>query len=237
MNPGTLYLIPVPLGENVVPVSLPPHVRDLAARLDQYIVEEAKSARAFLKSIGSRHEIRQITMHTLNEHTRPDALEALLSPLLAGKDVGLISEAGCPGVADPGANLVRLAHAKNIPVRPLVGPSAILLALMASGATGQQFAFHGYLPADATGRILALQQLEKQSFQRQEAELFIETPYRNMALLEALRTTCRPATQLTIACNLTLPDEKIISQSIAAWKETRIELHKRPCVFVLYAGC
>lgn len=233
---GTLYLLPVPLGEQALPQSLPPTVQALAAKLDHFIVENAKTARAFLKAAGTEHEIRDISMQILNTHTKTHELAALLTPLLAGHDVGLISEAGCPGIADPGAPLVRLAHLKNIPVRPLVGPSAILLALMASGASGQQFAFHGYLPTNTQDRIHTLQKLEKQSHLQQEAEIFIETPYRNMAMLEAIRLTCHATTMLTIACNLTLADEQIISQSIAAWNKAQINLHKQPCVFVLYAG-
>ena len=236
MTYGTLYLIPVPLVDNALSQSLPVDVQKLAARLKHFIVEDTKTARAFLKTIGSMHEIRQITMQRLNEHTKPQELDALLSPLLAGHDVGLISEAGCPSVADPGADLVRLAHLKKIIVRPLVGPSAILLAFMASGASGQQFAFHGYLPIDTQSRIQAIQKLEKQSQQRQEAEIFIETPYRNRVMLDALRTTCHATTWLTVACNLTLPNEYIISQSISDWRKQLIDLHKQPCVFVLYCS-
>jgi 16S rRNA (cytidine1402-2'-O)-methyltransferase len=236
MTLGTLYLLPVPLGEDALAQSLPPSVQTLATKLGHFIAENAKTARAFLKAVGTEHDIRQISIQLLNEHTPSYELNTLLLPLLAGHDVGLISEAGCPGVADPGAPLVRLAHLQKIPVRPLVGPSAILLALMASGANGQQFAFHGYLPANAPDRIKVIQKLEKQSHLQQEAEIFIETPYRTMAMLDALRLTCHATTMLTVACNLTLPSEQIISQSIAAWNKTQLDLHKQPCVFVLYAG-
>jgi 16S rRNA (cytidine1402-2'-O)-methyltransferase len=236
MTRGTLYLLPVPLGDTALPQSLPPSVHTLATKLTHFIVENAKTARAFLKAVGTVHDIRQISIMVLDEHTLPNELHTLLTPLLAGHDVGLISEAGCPGVADPGAPLVRLAHLHTISVRPLVGPSAILLALMASGANGQQFAFHGYLPTHAQDRIKAIQKLEKQSHLQQETEIFIETPYRNMAMLDTLRLTCQATTMLTIACNLTLPSEQIISQTITNWKNTPIDLHKQPCVFVLYAG-
>ena len=236
MKLGTLYLIPVTLGENTLAESIPVAVQKIAATLDHFIAEEPKTARAFLKNVGTLHEIRQIHIDTLNEHSKKEELLPLLAPLMSGKDVGLLSEAGCPGIADPGADLVHLAHQKNIPVRPLVGPSSILLALMASGTTGQQFAFHGYLPIEASARKEAIQKLEKQSYQQKEAEIFIETPYRNQQMLETLISTCRPTTHLTIACNLTLPEEKILSLPIKMWAKTQIDLHKKPCVFVLYAG-
>lgn len=236
MTSGTLYLIPAPLGENTLEKSLPQTVRDLAANLTHFIAENPKTTRAFLKSVGSIHEIRQIQIAILNEHTKPEALPSLLTPLLAGLDVGLMSEAGCPGIADPGANLIHLAQQHGIPVQPLVGPSAILLALMASGTNGQKFAFHGYLPADTDSRIHAIQTIEKRSYQQKEAEIFIETPYRNMAMLDTLRNTCRPNTHLTVACHLTLSDEKILSLPISEWKKIEVDLHKKPCVFVLYAA-
>ena len=236
MTPGILYLIPAPLGENTLAESIPSQVQKIAASLDHFIAEEPKTARAFLKQIGSLHELRQIQIATLNEHTKKEALLFLLTPLLAGKDVGLLSEAGCPGVADPGADLIYLAQQKSIVVRPLVGPSSILLALMASGTNGQKFAFHGYLPVEMSERIHAIQKLEKQSYQQKEAEIFIETPYRNQQILDTVIATCRPSTHLTVACNLTLPEEKIVSLPIKAWTKTQIDLHKKPCVFVLYAA-
>nr|WP_308447343.1 SAM-dependent methyltransferase [Parachitinimonas caeni] len=216
---------------------LPEDVRLIANRLNHWVVENAKTARRILKAYDPDRVIAEIEMATLNEHTQEAELRPLLAPLLAGKDVGLISEAGCPGVADPGAQLVRLAHEQNIRVIPLVGPSSILLALMASGASGQRFRFHGYLPTDAQTRSSRLKELEGDSRRHQETQLFIETPYRNMALLDALLNTCRPDTLLAVACDLTTPTEQIISRTIASWKkQEKPELGKRPALFLIYAG-
>lgn len=234
---GTLYLIPTPMGGDKLDNILPAEVITIARQLTHFIVEAPKTARAHLKQMSTPHELRSLWMQELNEHTRENELEALLAPLLAGHDVGLMSEAGCPGVADPGANLVRLAHRRGIRVAPMVGPSSILLALMASGASGQQFRFNGYLPAQESARIDAIRRLENDSRKHRQAELFIETPYRNPALFTSLLSTCRPETQLTIACDLTLPSELIRSLSTAQWrKESAPDLNKRPTVFVLYAG-
>ncbi|KAF0811736.1 Ribosomal RNA small subunit methyltransferase I [Andreprevotia sp. IGB-42] len=234
---GTLYLIPVPLGEDTLASVLPADVIATAQKLTHFIVEAPKTARAMLKIIGTPHELRTLWMEELNEHTRDAALEALLAPLLAGHDVGLMSEAGCPGVADPGANLVKLAHARGIRVAPLVGPSSILLALMAAGANGQKFRFNGYLPTQDAGRIEAIRKLELESRKQQQAELFIETPYRNGALFDALLATLAPGSQLTVACDITTTSEYILSQSVAAWRKgAKPDLHKRPTVFVLYAA-
>lgn len=234
---GTLYLIPTPMGGDRLENILPADTQDIARRLTHFIVEAPKTARAHLKQFGTAHELRSLWMQELNEHTRDNELTALLAPLLEGHDVGLMSEAGCPGVADPGANLVRLAHKKGIRVAPLVGPSSLLLALMASGANGQQFRFNGYLPAQDAPRIEAIRRLEADSRKFKQAELFIETPYRNLALFSALLTTARPETLLTIACDLTLPSEFIRSRSIAEWKKSPMpEIGKRPTVFVLFAS-
>jgi 16S rRNA (cytidine1402-2'-O)-methyltransferase len=232
MTLGTLYLIPVPLGEDVIHQSLPVTVIATAARLQNYIVEDLKTARAFLKAAGTEHEIRQIQMEMLNEHTQQADVPALLTPLLNGIDVGLISDAGCPGIADPGADLVRLAHQKGIRVIPLTGPSSIVLALMAAGASGQHFTFNGYLPADTVGRKKALQHLEKHAYRH--AQIFIETPYRNQTMLTGIFSSCHPDTQLTVACDLSLPTETIISLPLASWPKSQPDFHKRPCVFILY---
>jgi len=232
--PGTLYLIPCPLGPTPLDQVLPEETRRIAAGLGSFVVEQAKTARAFLKLVGTALPLQQLTLLELNEHTRKDELAALLAPLLAGEDVGLISEAGCPAVADPGADLVRLAHARGIRVRPLVGPSSILLAVMGSGLVGQRFAFHGYLPTHADERTLALRDLERRAQKDDAAQVFIETPYRNTAMLAAIVTSCRDETLLSIACDLSLETEFIATRRIADWRGRLPELNKRPCVFSLY---
>lgn len=233
---GTLYLIPTPMGGEQLEHILPADTIAMAQKLTHFIVEAPKTARAHLKLFGTPHELRSLWMQELSEHTKDSELAALLAPLLEGHDVGLMSEAGCPGVADPGANLVRLAHGKGIRVAPLVGPSSILLALMASGASGLQFRFNGYLPAQDPARIETIRRLEADSRRHQQSEIFIETPYRNPALFTALLAACRPETQLTVARDLTLPEEYICSQTIAARKKTAShELNKCPAVFVLLA--
>ena len=237
MSHGTLYLVPAPLGDSALDAILPLEVRAIANRIDHWIVENAKTARRFLKLYGPERMMADLAMQELNEHTKDSELAALLSPLLAGQSVGLISEAGCPGVADPGANLVRLAHSRGIRVVPLVGPSSILLALMASGASGQRFRFHGYLPVEAGPRLERLRELERDSAKLDEAQLFIETPYRNDAMVDAVLQACRPTTQLTVARDLSCAEELVVSQPLSNWKSLpRPELKKRPAMFVLYAG-
>lgn len=235
MANGTLYLIPTPLGEATLADSLPAAVAERADSLRSFIVENAKTARQHLKWLNVSTPLRELVLNELNEHTKPAQLEALLQPLLAGQDVGLMSEAGCPAIADPGADLVRLAHRRGILVKPLIGPSSILLALMASGANGQRFSFQGYLPVDATERKRALQQLEQRSRQFDEAIAFIETPYRNNQMLETLLQTCQPQTLICSATDLSTATEQIISRSVSEWPNEKPELHKRPTVFVLYA--
>jgi 16S rRNA (cytidine1402-2'-O)-methyltransferase len=232
---GTLYLIPTPLGEQLLQYILPVAVQKIAARLDTFIVEHPKTARAFLKQIETQTALQQIELLILDEHTLEQDLQALLAPLLTGKDVGLISEAGCPAVADPGANLVRLAHERGIHVVPLVGPSSILLALMASGLPGQRFTFHGYLPVDKTERKKKLLELEQAAQTRDETQIFIETPYRNRQMLGALIECCSSSTMLCVATDITLATEEIHTKTIAAWKLTLPEIDKRPAVFLLHA--
>lgn len=234
MTTGTLYLIPTPLGDAPLDLTLPIGVRQIAARLEMFIVEHPKTARTVLKQYGTEHPLQQIQMQVLNKDTPAKELEGLLQPLLAGKDVGLMSEAGCPAVADPGANLVHLAHEKHIRVRPLVGPSAILLAVMASGMSGQRFAFHGYLPVEKTERARKIRSLEIESQNRRETEVFIETPYRNNQMLAELANSCQPDTLIGVACDLTLESEYIRVQPAAAWKKTPPELDRRPAIFLLY---
>lgn len=235
MSPGTLYLIPSPLGESALDTILPEQVRAIAARLDTFVVEHPKTARAFLKLIGTHTPLQQLNLLVLDEHTPETELTTLLAPLLEGKDVGLISEAGCPAVADPGANLVRLAHQKHVRVVPLSGPSSILLSLMASGLSGQHFAFHGYLPVDKTERKKKLLELEQVSASRNETEIFIETPYRNRQMLEAILETCGHSTGLCVAVDVTLATESIHTKTIAEWKKQSPEIDKRPAVFLLLA--
>lgn len=236
MTTGTLYLIPAPLADGNNDAILPAEVIALAARLDTFVVEHPKTARQILKRYGTTHALQDVRMTELNEHTPDSAVKALLEPLLSGKDVGILSEAGCPGIADPGANLVRLAHDQGIRVVPLVGPSSILLALMAAGASGQRFRFHGYLPVDASARHACLRTLEKDSRQLDEAQVFIETPYRNVGLIDAIRTACHKETRLTVACDLTAASETIVSKPIKSWPSDNSQFNKRPALFVMYAG-
>lgn len=234
MKPGTLYLIPVTLGGDNVEQVLPPSVIAKARQLDTFIVENEKTARRFLGLIKPVKPMRELSFHVLDEHTSSQELPALLTPLLNGKDIGLMSEAGCPGVADPGADLVKLAHEKGIQVVPLVGPSSILLALMASGLNGQQFAFLGYLPSEKTARIQKIREIEKRSQQVRETQIFIETPYRNQHLLQDVLDHCGAKTLLCIACNISLDNELIQTRTIADWKKSGPpDLHKQPTVFLL----
>jgi 16S rRNA (cytidine1402-2'-O)-methyltransferase len=233
---GTLYLIPVTLGEDNITQVLPPDVGKVAQRLDNFVVESEKSARHFLSTIKTIRPVRELTLNLLNEHTEQKDVNALLAPLLAGKDVGLMSDAGCPGVADPGAKLVELAHQKGIRVIPFVGPSSILLSLMASGFNGQQFTFLGYLPVDKTQRNQKLKAIEKRSLTNKETQIFIETPYRNQHMLEAIMSVCQPNTKLCIACDVSLTTELISSKTIASWRKSPLpDLHKRPTIFLLLA--
>lgn len=236
VTPGRLYLLPVTLGDDRPEAVLSAEVIRLAQTLDTFVVENEKTARRFLSAIKTEKPVRELSMLLLNEHTTDQELPALLAPLLAGKDVAVMSEAGCPGIADPGARLVALAHQRQVQVLPLVGPSSILLALMGSGFNGQRFTFLGYLPSDKTQRIKRIQEIEKTSRQQRETQIFIETPYRNQHLLEDLVAHCQASTSLCIACNLTLPEQIILSRPIRAWKNTPLpELHKQPTVFLLLA--
>ena len=231
-----LYLIPTPLGAPDTPCLLP-HEQAQITGLTDFVVEAEKTARAHLKHLGITTPIRELNLQTLNEHTDLKTLPELLKPLQEGRSMGILSEAGCPAVADPGANLVALAHRHGYEVRPLVGPSSLLLALMASGANGQNFAFKGYLPSEKSERIAALKSLEQRSRQQNETQLFIETPYRNDALLADALETLHPETRLCTAIDLTLPTQEIISQTVAAWRKfkTLPNLKKRPTIFVLHA--
>ncbi|MDD2833521.1 MAG: SAM-dependent methyltransferase [Methylotenera sp.] len=234
---GTLYFIPVTLGDDNLSLALPPDVISIAQKLEVFVVENEKTARRFLGLIKTNKPVRELKLMTLNEHTEEKTIPALLAPLLGGQNVGLMSEAGCPGIADPGAKLAALAHKKGIRVAPLVGPSAILLSLMASGLNGQHFTFLGYLPADKAARIQKLKEIEKQSRKNNETQIFIETPYRNQHLLEDILAHCQNETQLCIACNISLDDEFIVSRNIQTWRNAKElpDLHKKPTVFLLLA--
>ena len=232
---GRLYLIPTLLGPAPPAASLPPSVSALACGLDGYVAESAKSARRFLKLIGYPGLLSGVSIAELNEHTPAAALPALLAPARAGRRIGLLSEAGCPGVADPGAALVALAHDQGVPVVPLVGPSSPLLALMASGLNGQHFCFRGYLPVERSARETAIRALEAQSLREGSAQLFIEAPYRNNRLLQALLEVCRGDTRLCVATDLTLPTEAIATRRVAQWRTVVPDLDRRPTVFVLQA--
>ena len=236
MKPGTLYLIPVTLGDNLIDKALPPDVVTLARRLDTFVVENEKTARRFLGAIKTAKPVRELTLLTLNEHTMDKELPALLAPLLAGQDIGLMSEAGCPGIADPGAQLAALAHRKGIRVAPLVGPSSILLALMASGLDGQRFTFLGYLPSEKAARVQKLREIEQLSRKNRETQIFIETPYRNQHLLQDILANCHAETRLCVASNISLETESILSQRVADWNKAPLpDLHKQLTVFLLLA--
>ncbi len=248
--PGILYLIPNTLGQDAsasgqsLATVIPTEVQTITARLDYFIAENAKTTRAFLKLIDAAQTLtkplQKIEIAELNVNTDNNALPILLAPLLFGRDAGLISETGVPAVADPGANLVRLAHTHAIQVRPLVGPSSLLLAVMSSGLNGQNFAFNGYLPTDAEKRSKRIKALEQRSRQEQQTQLFIETPYRNTAFLEALSNNCQPGTLICVATDLALSSESIKTQTAAEWKAALAagkapNFQKKPTVFLLLA--
>lgn len=231
---GTLYLLPVALGDTPWHFVMPAATREIACRLQQFIAENAKSARASLKWLAHPMPLRELHIAQIPERLDPTTIDGLVAPLLAGHDVGLLSEAGCPAVADPGALIVRRAHEIGVTVKPLVGPSSLLLGLMASGLDGQCFAFHGYLPNREPERTRTIGQLEKESLAKRQTQLFIETPYRNQALFDALLGACRPATRLCIACDLTTETEYIRTKTITEWRrQEKPVLEKRPALFLL----
>jgi len=236
MHYGTLYLIPVPLTEDAAAASYTPYLVRTINSIDEYIVENEKTARKFLKQAGLKKPQSALRIHDYGKHVREKMdPSTFFGGLLAGRDVGLMSEAGCPGVADPGADIVAQAHKLGIKVAPLVGPSSVLLALMASGFSGQRFAFHGYLPIEKGARAKAIGDLEQQAYQRQQTQIFIETPFRNNQLLTEILRVGRPQTQLCIAVNLTATDEQIIRLSLAEWKKRSVDFHKKPAIFLLFA--
>jgi 16S rRNA (cytidine1402-2'-O)-methyltransferase len=231
---GKLYLIPTTLGDMNPEDVLPATIKRSIDFIDYYIVENEKTARKFIKSVQPEKKQPELKLFLLNKHTETKEHLEFIKPLLEGKNVGLMSEAGCPGVADPGAVIVKIAHEKGIQVVPLVGPSSILLAVMASGMNGQSFAFNGYLPIDKSEKKQALKGLEKLSFDKNQSQLFIETPYRNNKLLEDILQTLQPNTNLCIACDITLPTEYIKTMSVNLWKKQKVDLHNRPTIFILH---
>lgn len=214
---------------------LPASVFQLIPTLNCFVVEEVRTARRFLSAAGLRGKIEELEFHELNEHTNPGEVEALASLFRDGRNVGLLSEAGLPAVADPGALLVALCHRKGIEVVPMVGPSSLMMALMASGLNGQSFAFKGYIPAKTDERRSALKALEKRSASARETQIMIETPYRNDALFADMLTTLSGNTRLCVACNLTCPDEFICTRTVSQWKAAPVTIGKRPCVFLILA--
>ncbi|MGQ0829046.1 MAG: SAM-dependent methyltransferase [Bacteroidota bacterium] len=232
---GILYLIPTTLGETAETADvIPVKINRVVNTIDEYIVENEKFARHYLKKIGIKKSFQEIKLHLLNQHTPVQEISGYLNAIAEGKNIGIISEAGCPGIADPGADVVKIAHDKNIKVVPLVGPSSIFLALMASGFNGQNFAFNGYLPKERTDRIKKIKELEKLAQQKDQTQLFIETPYRNVHVLDDLLASCDGATKLCIACDITLPTELIKTKTIAAWKKQIPDINKRPAIFLIY---
>ena len=235
MELGTLYLIPSVLGDGAIGAVIPAEVQQRVRTLDYFVAENPKTARAYLKRIGMAKPLQQLHIASLNEHTPDVAIADLAAPLCVGHDLGVLSEAGCPGIADPGARLALYAHRRGICVVPLVGPSSILLALMASGLNGQNFAFHGYLPVATVERERALRELEKQSRRLNQTQIFIETPYRNMKLLQSILAACAAETLLCIATKISLAGEDIRTLSIAGWRNSQPSLERRPSVFLMLA--
>jgi len=229
-----IYLIPTTLGDIAIEKVLPFNNSSIIKKIRYFVVENIRTSRRFIKKIDHEINIDDLSFNELNEHTDKRTLEGFLQPIYEGFDIGIISEAGCPGVADPGADIVRLAHEKNIKVIPLVGPSSILLSLMASGMNGQNFAFLGYLPVKPADRIKTLKEIEKRSAVEKQTQIFIETPYRNAKLFDDLMATMHPLTRLCIAADLTLETEYIRTQTISNWKKQKPDLNKRPAIFLIY---
>jgi 16S rRNA (cytidine1402-2'-O)-methyltransferase len=232
---GKLYLIPNTLGESSTDSVIPAEIKSIVSRLEYFIVENIRTARRYIRKTDRNKSIDALTFYVLDKRTEQKNIPGFMEPLEAGNDIGVITEAGVPGLADPGEEIVRLAHQKNIRVVPLVGPSSIVLALMGSGLNGENFAFNGYLPIQAKKRINKLKALEKKSRTEQQTQLFMETPYRNNQVLKDILGNCRDQTLLCLASNLTLENEKIRTQSIKEWKKSVPDLHKQPTIFILYS--
>ena len=229
-----LYLIPVTLGDTAIEKVLPAHNKEVILGIKHFIVEDVRSARRFLKKVERSINIDELTFYPLNKHTSLEDISGYLKPLQAGESMGVISEAGCPAVADPGADVVAIAQRKNLKVVPLVGPSSIILSVMGSGFNGQSFAFHGYLPIDPNERIKRIKALEQRIYVEDQTQLFIETPYRNNKMMEDIVKNCRPQTKLCIAANITCEDEYIKTKTIKEWQGKLPDLSKIPCIFLIY---
>lgn len=231
---AALYLIPTSLGETSFDQILPAYNTGVITAIKFFIVENIRTARRFIKKCNPQINIDELTFFELNQHTSPEQIINFIQPLYDGNDVGVISEAGCPAIADPGADVVALAQAKQFRVIPLTGPSSILLALMASGFNGQSFAFAGYLPIQPNERVKTLKKLENRVYSENQSQLFIETPYRNMKMFEDIISVCQPDTKLCVAADITLASEFIRTKKIKEWKKQAPDLNKRPCIFILY---
>lgn len=231
---GTLYLIPSSLGNPDISLDISERQSRLIRQLSEYVVEEIRTVRRYLRKAGLTAELDTIKFHVLNEHSQPEDIRPIIQSLLGGHNVGMLSEAGMPCVADPGHMLVRAAHTHHIRVVPLPGPSSLILALMASGFNGQNFAFAGYLPVRSSERIHQIRKLEKAVYQLDQTQIIIETPYRNLKLFNDLLLACSDETSLCIACDLTLDTEWIRTQPIKEWKRVTPDIHKHPAVFLLY---
>ncbi|MEI7504783.1 MAG: SAM-dependent methyltransferase [Paludibacter sp.] len=231
---STLYLIPTSLGDCSFERILPTYNTEIVNKLKYFIVEDVRTARRFLKKTNQAIEIDSLTFFILNQHTTPEELSDFLRPMFDGNDMGVLSEAGCPAIADPGADVVAIAQKNNFTVVPMVGPSSILLSLMASGFNGQSFAFVGYLPIQPVERVKALKKLESRAYSECQSQIFIETPYRNMKMLEEILQTCQPNTRLCIAVDITLDTEFIKTKTVKEWKTKLPDLSKRPCIFLIY---
>ena len=229
-----LYLIPVTLGDTSIEKVLPSYNKVIILGIKHFIVEDVRSARRFLKKVERNINIDELSFYTLNKHTSAEEISGYLKPLLGGESMGVISEAGCPAVADPGADVVAIAQRKNLKVVPLVGPSSIILSVMGSGFNGQSFAFHGYLPIDPSERIKRIKVLEQRIYSENQTQLFIETPYRNNKMMEDIVKNCRPQTKLCIAANITCEDEYIKTKTVKEWQGKLPDLSKIPCIFLIY---
>ena len=229
-----LYLLPVTLGDTSIEKVLPSYNAEIIRGIRHFIVEDIRSARRFLKKVDHDIDIDSLTFYPLNKHTSPEDISGYLKPLIGGASMGVISEAGCPAVADPGADVVAIAQRKELKVVPLVGPSSIILSVMASGFNGQSFAFHGYLPIEPGERSKKLKALEQRAYTENQTQLFIETPYRNHKMIEDILQNCRPQTKLCIAANITCDDEYIQTRAVKDWKGNLPDLSKIPCIFLLY---
>ncbi|CCZ68996.1 putative uncharacterized protein [Bacteroides sp. CAG:702] len=229
-----LYLLPVTLGDTAIERVLPSYNKEIILQIKHFIVEDVRSARRFLKKVDRDIDIDELAFYSLNKHTAPEVVSGYLRPLEEGHPMGVISEAGCPAVADPGADVVAIAQRKNLKVVPLVGPSSIILSVMGSGFNGQSFAFHGYLPIDPSERIKRIKELEQRIYGESQTQLFIETPYRNNKMAEDILKTCRPQTKLCIAANITCEGEYIKTKTIREWKGHLPDLSKIPCIFLIY---